>query len=205
MKDNKLYYFCESDFIARKIKEAGRLLTSNEMQKAPNGKKMRFVSFKRPKSGAEKTDSPAVVLDEEKIRERYKLKPYLLSSGVEKAKVKYIAAYEDENCYANIMTAEKQFTLPVAKEIYEMLKQQILDMSEEEKEKYNLEIFGRAKAKSKGSLRTEMLKFNVRRGGLSIPPELAEQIAASAQSSLNEEFRIWTDADTIDVSGCILN
>lgn len=204
MPNNKLYYFCETDFIAEKIKETARLLTSNEMQKAPNGRQLRFVSFERSE-GAEEPASLAVILDKNKLEERYELYPYLFSSAIEKAKVKYIAAYEDQNFYTNLMTAEKQLTLPVAKEIYDILKQQILDMREEDKQKYNLEVFGKAKAKSRGSLRTEMLKFNVRRGGLSLTPDLAERIAEYAESSLNEEFRIWTDADTIDLSDCILN
>ena len=212
MENNKLYYFCESGFIAQKIKETAKLMTSNDVQRAPNGKRLRFVTLKRRDKNAlkkEKKASPAIILDENALRERYRLAPFspadLLKDAPQNTKVKYIAAYEDGNYYANVLASENQFTVPINENLYQSLKRQILDMGENEKEKYNLEIFGRAKAKSKGSFRTEMLKFNVRRGGLKLSPEAAHELKGAKPGHSNDEFRIWTDADTVDISGCILD
>lgn len=208
---NVFCYFCESDNIVQKIKETGRLLTSNDKQKDPYGNMSRFVPLEEEfvMNIAKYTEGKhAVLLDHDKLCAEYEIWHYSRASEFEGGCVKYIAQYEDGRGFANVLANNTDVIIPISPRLYWKLKRQIKEMPQELKDKYRLDVLGRAKTKSKGSYRTEMYKFKVRHGGLKISPGTAQLLADAEKNQRDShtplfEFRIWTDEDTVDIGGFI--
>lgn len=201
-------YMCTNlDQLSNILKDE-EILGSRKPELNPDtGKKSRYVSFSRNLTSAG-TRNPkrwrfGVVLDGDKISDRYSIVPFSYAGVQAKysdLRVKWMAAYDDGTYALNLVNWA---TVPINRNLYNSIKNEIENMDPAMKEKKKLEHTFKGKKRVNGRLLIEKYLFNVPSGGLRLTardyPSLCATIAKSESFNETEE-RVWLSGSNLFVS-----
>lgn len=209
----ELSYMVENINILETIIEQGRILASLKPERNPITKKLtKYVSLSRNLISASARNSAkwkyGIIIDGDKLSDRYKITPYSFGGAMtDKAgrfKVKYMTLYDNDTAVLNL--ANWSTTFSISKDLFHTIEKLILDMPQEDKDRYKLAIEV-GKRPRNGRTAVKRYKFNTKSGGLilnsnSLGSKFMNLIKTPA---LNEtEERIWLPTSAhIDISKCM--
>lgn len=203
-----LTYFVSSLDILEKILQTGKIAHSRIKEFNYNNNKMQYsISLSRDFDAAHirnfKRWRYGIIINGNELSDKYEITP-VSYTGVafqkSNIRVKCLTAY-DNNTFSLQFANWKSFQIP--KKVFNIIKNEILHMTDLEKEKYGLVIQTEGKKLNKGRKIVEKYSFSARYGGLAITaskyPELSATI--SKLPTVNEfEERVWIDnSNYIDV------
>lgn len=149
-----------------------------------------------------------VILDGDKLSDNYSITP-VSYAGIQMSysdlRVKWIAAYDNGTYALNLVNWA---TIPISKNLYDLIVTEINNMPEELKQKKKLMYSGEGRNVVNGRKLKEKYLFNVKTGGLKLTykkyPEICTTLSKNENVNETEE-RIWipTDRPFIDIHNCI--
>lgn len=187
------------------------ILSSRVPEKDPNtGKPEHYISLSRNYTSAALRNNGrwryGVLLDGNKLSERYHIEPISFYGGVRKGvRLNTLTKYDDGTCYALLINGGGSMQIPSS--LYDSIEQIIINLPEETKQQKRLIVQTGGKRRYRGRMIDTKYTFKNPNGFPLNENTLGSQFTNLLKhTDLNEtEERIWVqNKKSISISGCII-
>lgn len=182
-------------------------LRAGSHQELVDGRLRSFVSFSRSIDAPKRSDrwKYGFIIDGDVLSDRYPIKPIsfayteLSRKSNKPLRIKALRLYDDGTANVNLI---QYGTISISMSVYNELKDWIMSLPPEIKEKKRLVVKGEGKVRRGGKLLAESFVFNTPHGS----PDISNELTAATKSELSRSFRlyeaeerVWLDKSTNEV------